>query len=92
MIAFGPAFGPMAFGPQSSLLRTVERGTLGPVLRSSTVSRLRHFKTVFGLIPNVSLSSLAEADDRCIAALTACVRTDGGHHASPWRCRGELGP
>ena len=35
----------------SSRLRTVERGSVGPALRSSTVARLRHFRTVFGLMP-----------------------------------------
>jgi hypothetical protein len=34
---------------------------------------LRHFATVFGLIPSSRLSVESEACDRCIAALTACV-------------------
>jgi hypothetical protein len=34
---------------------------------------LRHFATVFGLIPKPRLNSESEAWDRCIAALTACV-------------------
>ena len=33
----------------SSLLNIVEHGTVGPVLRSSTVARLCHLRTVFGL-------------------------------------------
>jgi len=32
------------------LVRAVERGSFGPVLRSSTVSRLRHFATVLGFV------------------------------------------
>ncbi len=58
---------------------TVERGSFGPVLRSSTVARLRHFATVFGLIPYRRLSSAIEACDRYIAARTACVVA-----ALPW--------
>ena len=57
----------------SSSPRTVERSSLGPVLRSSSVCRFRHLATVFGSIPNSRLSSASEACDRCIAALTACV-------------------
>ena len=57
----------------SASVRAVERGSFGPVLRSSTVCRLRHFATVFGLIPSSRLSVASEAYDRCIAALTACV-------------------
>ncbi len=45
----------------------------GPVLWSSTVFRFRHFRTVLGLMPQVWLSSLSAAFDRCIAFLTACV-------------------
>jgi hypothetical protein len=44
-----------------------------PVLRSSTVSRLRHFATVFGLMPSSRLSAAVEACDRCIAARMAYV-------------------
>ncbi len=47
--------------------------TLGPVLRSSTVARLRCFATVFGLRPNSRLSCASEACDRYIVALTANV-------------------
>ena len=52
---------------------------LGPIGASSTVSRLRHFATVFGLIPYRRLNSAIEACDRCIAARTACVVA-----ALPW--------
>jgi len=57
----------------SSSVRTVERGSFGPVFMSSTVARLRHFATVLGLIPSSRLSCASEACDRCIAALTAGV-------------------
>ena len=57
----------------SSSLRTVERGSLGPVFTSSTVWRLRHLATVLGLIPSSRLSSAIKACDHCIAALTAYV-------------------
>ena len=57
----------------SASVRVVERGSFGPVFRSSTVARLRHFATVLGLMPNSRLSVASEACDRCIAALTACV-------------------
>ncbi len=57
----------------SSSPRTVERGSLGPVLRSSTDCRLRHLATVFGSMPNSRPGSAVEACDRCIAALMACV-------------------
>lgn len=46
---------------------------LGPVFRSATVCRLRHFATVPGLIPNSRLNAAIEACDRCIAALAARV-------------------
>jgi len=55
----------------SSLERTVDRGTFGPIGRSSTPVRLRHFATVFGLTPYRSLSASSEAFDRCIAARMA---------------------
>jgi hypothetical protein len=54
-------------------VRTVERGSFSPVCKSSTVTRLRHFATVLGLIPSSLLSYASEACDRCIAALTTCV-------------------
>lgn len=57
----------------SASVRTVERGSFGPVLQSSTVDRLRHFATVLELIPNSRLACASEACDRCIPALTACV-------------------
>jgi hypothetical protein len=57
----------------SSALRTVELGYVGPVLRSSTVSRLRHFATVLTLILSSRLSVAVVACDRCIAVLIACV-------------------
>ncbi|ETX13475.1 hypothetical protein OCH239_10185 [Roseivivax halodurans JCM 10272] len=34
----------------SALVRTVERGSFGPVLSSSTVCRLRQFATVLGFV------------------------------------------
>jgi hypothetical protein len=55
------------------VVRTFDRGSFGPVFRSSTVARFRHFATVLGLIPNSRLSSESDACDRCIAALTAYV-------------------
>lgn len=36
----------------SASMRVVERGVFGPVFRSSTVTRLRHFASVPGLVPN----------------------------------------
>jgi hypothetical protein len=51
----------------------VERGSFGPVFKSFTVARLRHFATVFGTMPSSLLNCASEACDRCIAALTACV-------------------
>jgi hypothetical protein len=57
----------------SASVRMVDRGSVGPVFRSSTVARLRHFATVLGLMPSSRLSCASEACDRCIAALTACV-------------------
>jgi hypothetical protein len=56
-----------------------QRRSFGPIGASSTVSRLRHFATVFGLIPYRRLSSAIEACDRCIATRTACVVA-----ALPW--------
>ena len=46
-------------------------------LRSSTVSRLRHFSTVLTLIPSSRLSAAVVACDRCIVALIACVHGRG---------------
>ena len=57
----------------SSLLKTVETGTVGPVLRPSTAAPSRHLRTVFGLVSSVILNPEAEACDHWIAALTACV-------------------
>jgi hypothetical protein len=57
----------------SASVKTVERGSFGPVFRSSTVARFRHLATVFGLIPSSRLSCESEACDRCIAARTANV-------------------
>jgi hypothetical protein len=57
----------------SASVKVVERGAFGPVFKSWTVVRLRHFATVFGFIPSSRLSVESEACDRCIAALTACV-------------------
>ena len=47
----------------SASVRIVERGSFGPVLRSSTVWRLRHFATVFGLMPRSRLNVASEACD-----------------------------
>ena len=52
----------------SASVRTVKRGFLGPVFKSSTVERLRHLATVLALMPNSLLSCASEACDRCIAA------------------------
>ena len=41
-------------------LRTLERCCFGPVLRSSTISRQRHFARVFRLISNSRLNALAK--------------------------------
>lgn len=57
----------------NSTVRTVERGSVGPVFMSSTVARCRHFATVFGLMLSSRLNCASEACDRCIAALMACV-------------------
>jgi hypothetical protein len=61
----------------SSALRTVELGSVGPVLRSPIVSRLRYLATVLTFIPSPRLSAAVIACDRCIAALTACVPSHG---------------
>jgi hypothetical protein len=81
----------------SASVRTVERGSFGPVLKYSTVARLRHFATVLGLIPSSLLSAAIEACDRCIAALTACVPSHGLLRkplpvSGAWRSRDELVP
>ena len=52
---------------------TIERGSPGPVVISSTDVRLRHFATVFGLIARSRLSVASEACDCCITARVACV-------------------
>jgi hypothetical protein len=57
-------------------------------LRSSTVSRFRHFATVFGLIPSSRLNCAGEACDRCTAALTACPR-HGARTIYGWLPRGK---
>ena len=57
----------------SSSVRTVDRGSFGPVFRSSTVARFRHFATVLGLMPSSWLNCASGACDCCIAALTAYV-------------------
>ena len=57
----------------SDELRTVELGSVGPVLRSSNVSRLRHLATVLTLMPSSRLSAAVVACDRYIVALIACV-------------------
>lgn len=57
----------------SASLRTLERGSVGPVLLFSTVARLRQVATVSGVIPTCRLNCASDACDRCIAALTACA-------------------
>ena len=53
----------------SALVKTVERGSVGPVFISSTVARFRHVATVLGLMPNALLSCESEACPfRAIAA------------------------
>ncbi len=47
----------------SASVSTVERGYVGPVFISSTVTRFRHFATVFGLMPSSRLSCASEACD-----------------------------
>jgi hypothetical protein len=54
-------------------VRTVDQGFFRLVFMSSTVARLRHFATVFGLMPNSRHNGASEACDHCIAGLTACV-------------------
>ena len=54
-------------------VKTVERGSFGPIGASWTKVLLFHFATVLGLMPWRSASSLAVAFDRCIAARMACV-------------------
>jgi hypothetical protein len=80
----------------SASVKTVERGSVGPVFQSSTVARFRHFATVFGLMPSSWLNCEREACDRCIAALTARphqrARTGGAALARSWRSRDELVP
>lgn len=51
----------------------VKCGAFGPVFISSTVALLRHFATVFGLIPSSRLNAAGEACDHCIAARMACA-------------------
>ena len=59
----------VATAAPSPAQRTIERGSLGPVLRSSTVSRLYNFATVFGLMPRSRL---------CCASAQFRLRTGGG--------------
>ena len=47
------------------------RGSVGPVLISSTIACFRYFATVFGLVPGARLNFECEVRDPCIAALTA---------------------
>lgn len=54
-------------------VRTVERGSLGPVFRSPAVTRFRHVATVFGSTPGSRLSAAIKACDRLNAAMTVCV-------------------
>lgn len=56
----------------SNAMRTVERGSLGPVLKSSTVARKRHLATVLELMPS-SLLNYASLDFGCsLSAQMAC--------------------
>jgi hypothetical protein len=63
----------------SSGVSTGDRASFGPIRLSSTLARLRHFRTVLGLIPKRSASAATEAFDRCHSARTACVVL-----AQPW--------
>ncbi len=67
----------------SALVSTVERGSFGPVFRSSTVARFRHVGTVLGLMPSSRLNAASAAPDRCIAARTACVVAPDPAGAAP---------
>jgi hypothetical protein len=64
----------------SAVVRTVEQGSFGPVFLSSTDTRLRHFATVFGLIPSSRLSTASEAP---IAALPDGVCSRGAAVTNP---------
>jgi hypothetical protein len=65
-----------AEGDDRGLLQRRQHGRSG-FLR--TLARLRHFSTVFELIPKRSASAATEAFDRCNSARTACVVL-----AQPW--------
>lgn len=92
----------------SSSVRTVDHGSFGSVLRSSTVARFRHFAIVLELIPNSRLNCASEAcdhsgqpSDRWGAGPHYCS-SDGvasasawnpwRRHASAWRSRDKFFP
>ena len=67
----------------SSAFGTVELGCVAPVLRSSIVTRLRHFASASTLTPRSRLSAAVVACDDCITALIACLAvTYLSHNAS----------
>ncbi|MBM2295085.1 hypothetical protein JQX09_24510 [Sulfitobacter pseudonitzschiae] len=74
----------------SASVRTVERGSLAPVFKSSTVARFRHFATVFGLI--ASFAQLRERSLRSLYCSSDGVRGRGApvtnlsHNASFQAC------
>ena len=71
--------------------KTVDRGSFGPVFKSSTVWRLRHFATVFGLMPSL-LAQLRERSLRSLYCSSDGVRGRGApmtnlsHNASFHSC------
>jgi hypothetical protein len=65
--------GPCGYGIQRQLSTAGLRRSLGPIGRSSTAWRPRHFITVLGLSPKRSARCATEAFDRCSSARTACV-------------------
>jgi hypothetical protein len=78
--------------PQPASVRVVERGSFGPVFKSSSVAHLRHVAPVFGLMPSSRRSAAGEACDhsgrppsRWRASPRHC---SSGGAPSPW----SLGP
>jgi hypothetical protein len=81
----------------SGSVKTVERGSLEPDLRSSIVSRLRRLAIVLTLTPSSRFSVVVVAPDLFIAALTACVPSHGLLRkplpvSGAWLSRDELVP
>jgi hypothetical protein len=65
--------------PRPASVRVVERGSFGPVFRSSTAARLRHVATLSGVMPSSRLSAAGEACD-------PSGRPPGRWRASPRHC------